>query len=296
MNAEVGAEMSSSLLIGLGVVIGIGVIALIWGVVTFRPNLTSRLVGQPITSIAQATIEIDKLRLANQMLQDQFVTSEIQRRETENKLRTAEMHIAKLSDQVRNLLQQLEANNVIPPLREELQICVLGVWTKAPGLDPQANAETLAIAGVEYTELSGMRASMEGILYALPLRNYTAIEVGARGEARGIELQDGLATVQWWADLAKLFKVDTFLFLADHSGTQTQTSIAERVFQSANVRNVISVDGEVDDVVARRYARMLYARWAEGQSLSQAHQMAKLAVGPHFGRLFRLRTKEESGD
>jgi cell division septum initiation protein DivIVA len=190
------------------------------------------------------------------------------------------------------LRRELEEKNVIDAAPSQpSQLCVLAVWTSGPGLDPQANANVLAQSGVEYTDLSGERATTEGILYELPRRKYNTIEVGLRGNADGLELADGVTSTAWWAELASLFDIQLFLLLADNSGGQSQVSIADAILRAKSVKAVISVVGPIEDAVARRFARLLYTRLGEGMSLQAAVRQARLAAGSQHGRLFRLQEK-----
>ena len=270
------------------------VLFVVWVVLRNRPGWVglSDDEGPALRATAMAA-EITKLTGQNQLMLGQLVIYEAKSQASEARFRESELKVIALTAELAVLRQQLEAKKVIDPLPTDNQICVLGVWPKAPGLDPAANKEALAMAGVTYTELSDERATMEAITYALPLRPYTMLEVGARGNAKGIELGDGIAPHQWWVDLAREYpQVKIFLFLSDFSGAQGQTSIADRVFAAPSVSAVISVDGVVEEPVARRFARRLYARLGEGQSIGVAMRTAQLAVGV-YGQLFRLRVKQD---
>lgn len=217
------------------------------------------------------------------------------------RIESLEKQIAELKRQVQESVQlrrELEEKKVIEPTPHPQQLNVLGVWSQLPGLDAEGNAkamkgnaQALELAGVKYNALTDGKASMEYILYELRRDAYTAIEVGGAGNADAIQLADGLATADWWSEVADIHKIPMFLFLADNSTGTNQISIADAVFQVPTVRAVISVQGVVPDTVARRFARMFYAQLGVGVTLAAAMREARLAVTPEYKKLFVLREK-----
>lgn len=213
-----------------------------------------------------------------------------------DKLRKARDELKAQAQEHAKLRRELEEKNVIETEVIKRKLCVLGVWTEAAGLDPNANAKALAAAGVDYTELIGERASMEWIAYELPRKEYTTIEFGVKGNAEGLQLFDGVATTSWLADLATEYRLETFLLFSDNSGGQGGISLADAVLRSPTVTTVISVDKPIPDSIARRFARMLYARLGEGATMGAAVRQARIAVGAEFSKVFTLREKAPSGD
>lgn len=190
------------------------------------------------------------------------------------------------------LRRELEEKKVIAPTPHPQQLNVLGVWSQVAGIDPKGNAQSLELAGVKYNGLFGDKASMEYILYELRRDSYSAIEVGGPGNADAIQLADGMATADWWSEVADIHKISMFLFLSDNSTGTNQISIADAVFQVPTVRAVISVQGPVPDTVARKFSKLLYANLGAGATLAGAMREARLAVTPEYKKLFVLREKE----
>lgn len=293
-----------TLIIG-GAVIAVVVLVVVFIALRFWPERIREDARTQAAKSTQLEAEITKLYGAQEVLLKQLRYSDERREEEAQKRqevelkrveaeRKADAKVAQLEEQIRVLRQQLEDKKVIARIPQQRKLTVLGIWPGGEGLDPKANAQALAEAGVDYTELSGPRASMEYIFYQIPRKPYTAIEVGGRGDADGIMLADGKATTSWWAELANEYNIEYFMLLADDTGGTNKRSLADAIFSSSNVRAVLSVEGEVPDEVARKFARAFYARVAEGKSLAVAVRQARMPVGPEYGKLFTLREKDNA--
>lgn len=289
-------------------VIAVIVLLVVWLVLRFKSNWLTVDVGQ---AEADPKLEADLRSLQSQQnrLWEKWTEAEVKAREAEDKAQKAEARVleetrkreiaeaklAVLEEQIRQLRDELERKNVIdkPPMPKP-PLNVLAVWSSGPGLDPGGNAKALSQAGVQYNALSGDKASMEQIVYELDRGRYNTIEVGGLGNADGIQLLDGMATGEFWAGICTMYGIKLFLALADNSTGTNQRSIADQVFDVSSIDAVVAVQGAVPDEVARRWARMFYARSNRGSSLKEATLAAGFTVMEHK-QLFVLREKKSGG-
>lgn len=286
------AGFSLSTLGGLVVVIGLTVLVVLVAILRWLPNILRVDASSQGLRNTEMVAQINQLKGQHELFSSMLVDAEGRYREEQRKRQDSEAKISSLQQEIAFLRKQLEEKQLITPQSksESQQVDVLGVWPSAPGLDPKGNARALSLAGVKYNALSGEKATMEDILYELPRGTYNTIEVGGRGNADAIELADGMATSEFWAQVCNIYHIRLFLALADNSTGTRQLSIADAVYEVPSIHAVISVQGEVPDEVARRFARMLYAKLGRGSTLAAAQLEAGLAVMEHKN-LFVLREK-----
>lgn len=291
------AGFSLATLIGLAVVIGLVVLLVLVAILRWRPNLLRVDASTQGLRNSEMAAQINQLKGQHELLSTMLVDAEGRFREEQRKRQESEAKLSSLQQEIAFLRKQLEDEKLIKPQNksESEQVDVLGVWPTAPGLDPKGNARALALAGVKYNALVGEKANTEDILYELARGSYNTIEVGGKGNADAIQLADGQATGEFWTGICNIYHIHLFLALADNSTGTRQTSIADAVFNVPSIRAVIAVQGEVPDEVARRFARMFYAKLGRHSTLAEANLEAGLAVMEHKN-LFVLREKAASGD
>lgn len=279
-------------LAGMAAMVGALVLVVLLAILRWRPGIFRVDPSSQGLRNTEMAAQINQLKGQHELLSIMLVDAEGRFRAEQGKRQESEAKISSLQQEIAFLRKQLEDKQLITPQNksESQPVDVLGVWPSAPGLDPKGNARALSLAGVKYNALIGEKASMEDVLYELPRGNYNTIEVGGRGNADAIELADGMATGEFWAQVCNIYHIRLFLALSNNSTGTRQLSIADAVYEVPSIHAVISVQGEVPDEVARRFARMLYAKLGRGATLAAAQLEAGLAVMEHKS-LFVLREK-----
>lgn len=290
--SEVGASVNASAILGLGFVIAIVVLAVVLGILRFRPDFVRVDVATQALRVKEMAAEIDQLRGQIRLLLDQLVTSEAKSRAAELKAREAEIKIAELKEQVRVLREQLEAKKLIAPIpQDKLPMHVLGIWPTVPGqvaLDQQAEADALYNAGFAYTALRGARANRVGVILEIDRVRPTIIQCGGHGNREGIMLSDGIAEPGWWGEVVRGKAIQLMVLLSCDSSQQDELNVSDALIR-VGVRAVISCDDKIADRDAVRFVELLYAKLSEGVPLAEGVQRAKLAVSRAAGEMIRLR-------
>lgn len=208
-----------------------------------------------------------------------------------------ELHKALID--VAALRRQLEEGNVIQKLSDIIQkpsdIIVLGVWPDnplgTPEIDQAGEANAIYDAGFAYVSLVGPAASRDGLVWEMDRVLPNVLEIGAHDDERGrIVLSGGTPEAGWWGELLEGREVLLVVLLYCRSNIQDRLNIGD-VMLRAGVKAVVSFDRAVEDAQAVHFARMLYAKLAEGKPIDQAVHRAKLVVNRQTRDMVRLRTR-----
>ena len=190
------------------------------------------------------------------------------------------------------LRHQLEENNV---LGKTAEITVLGIWPDSPAgspkLDLQAEADAIYNAGFTYVALNGSAATVDGIVWEMDRVKPDVLEIGAHDDEKGnIVLSNGTTDIGWWGELVEGRDLELVVLLYCRSNIQDRLNIGD-IMLRAGVKAVISFDRAVLDAQAVHFARMLYAKLAEGLNIQQAVGRAKLVVDRSTREMVRLRIR-----
>lgn len=189
-------------------------------------------------------------------------------------------------------VKELERTTPITPVETvPFKGRVLGVWPESLPLNTAGEKEAISKTGLEYDALEGPSASREGIVEQLGLREYSILEIGAKGGGIGIKLSDGIASPTWWAQLARQHHIDIFIVLANESSKPGVDNVADALF-NAGVKYVISVDSSITDVDAVKFAKMFYRRLSRGVPLAKAVDYAKLVITDAGSDTIKLRERK----
>lgn len=212
-----------------------------------------------------------------------------------SQLRMANIKIGKQEDKIIELndkVRELERVAPITPVEvKPFAGRVLGVWPDSLPLDTEGEKSAVSKTGLEYDALEGIEASREGIVEQLGLREYSILEIGAKGGGIGIKLADGIAPPTWWAKLAREHHIDIFIVLANESSKPGIDNIADALF-NAGVKYVVSVDNSITDIDAVKFAHMFYRRLSRGVPIAKAVDYAKLVITDSGSDTIKLRERK----
>lgn len=150
---------------------------------------------------------------------------------------------------------------------------VLGLWPQKT-LDTESERDAIDAAGFDYLPLMGEMATRENILRELRLDGFTIVEIGAHGDAQGIQVHgDDVLDAGFWAGALNRRTIRIAILLACYS----DLSIAD-AFRRAGVRHVIAALAELCDEDAVRFARAFYQAYADGVDVPRAFHDARLVL------------------
>lgn len=207
-------------------------------------------------------------------------------------IREQEKRTAILADRVKELEKTSSPISLpITPVETKLFTGrVLGVWPDSFPLDIAGEKDAISSTGLEYEVLENEFATRRGIVEQLSQRDYSILEIGARGGVEGIKLHDGIAPPRWWAQLARQHHIEIFIVLANESSKPGVTNVADELY-NVGVGAVVSVDSKINDVDAVEFARMLYKRLSRGVPLAKAVDYAKLVISSMGSDEIKLRER-----
>lgn len=253
----------------------------------------------PDKTLAEKEIELQKKieELERRLSESENKNADLESNQTLllNQLKLANIKIGKQEDKITELsskVRELERSTPITPVEVKPFVGrVLGVWPDSLPLDTEGEKNAVSKTGLEYEALEGVEASREGIVEQLGLREYSILEIGAKGGGIGIKLSDGIAPPTWWAQLARQHHIDIFIVLANESSKPGVDNVADALF-NAGVKYVISVDSSITDVDAVKFAKMFYRRLSRGVPLAKAVDYAKLVITDAGSDTIKLRERK----
>lgn len=202
----------------------------------------------------------------------------------------------KLEEKVRDLndeVRVLQKTAPITPVEvKPFQGRVLGIWPESIPLDVAGEKDAISATGLQYEALEGTRATRMNIVDLLSQREYSIMEIGARGGEEGIRLYNGdMAPPRWWAQLARQHHIEIFVVLANESSKPGVANVADSLFD-AGAKAVVSVDSTIDDSDAVKFARMFYKRLSRGIPMAKAVEYARLVISDQGSDTIKLRERQ----
>lgn len=190
-------------------------------------------------------------------------------------------------------VRELQRTTPITPVEvEPFQGRVLGIWPESLPLDTAGEKNAIAATGLEYEALEGEEATRVGIVDLLGQKEYSIVEIGARGGEEGIKLYGGdIAPPRWWAQLARQHHIDIFVVLANESSKPGVVNVADALF-NAGAKAVVSVESVIKDSDAVKFSRMLYKRLSRGVPLAKAVDYARLVMSDAGSETIKLRERQ----
>lgn len=235
-----------------------------------------------------ATIEV--LNDANRDKDRQLVELRFELDRQRELRRTLESNVSNLEQELHELRAQLRQKNIVDGTK---RVVVLGIWPDAPGqdqLDQQGEMDAIYNAGVSVVPLRGVRASRPGVISEIERLRPTIIQCGGHGSKDGILLSDGLAEPGWWGAVVAGSDISLMVLLSCESNIQDEYNVVDALIDNG-VAAVVGVSGEIPDVDAVRFAKMLYPRLRDGMTLEGAVNRAKLSLPRTSYHMIRLREK-----
>jgi hypothetical protein len=149
-------------------------------------------------------------------------------------------------------------------------VVVLGIW---PSSDLSIRAEIDAIfrSGIKY-EVLDQTVTRGRLLAEVDRLKPTVLHVGAHATADGVQLDDGVALVGWWRNLAALYPFSLVVLNACES-----LDIVDAM-NDAGVNAVVGMRKEIRDVVAVEFARQFYGWLLRGRTVQAGVTLAKLGL------------------
>lgn len=193
------------------------------------------------------------------------------------------------------LLERKEERNkvIIAELQERVGIApakegkpfVLGIWPQSD-LDTTAERAAVYNAGFAYRALSGPAVSRTSILRELRAGKVTILEIGAHGDSTGVMINGQNLSAGWWENALRdqAVNIEVALLLACSSDSSIAASI-----KRAGVPHVIAIDGAIDDAAAVEFAQQFYQLYADGETVRDAVDDAKLSLEPNQAERIVLR-------
>lgn len=157
-----------------------------------------------------------------------------------------------------------------PSVPAAAPVVVLGIW---PSSDLSIRAEIDAIfrSGIKYEVLD--QTVTRGLLLAEVDRlKPTILHVGAHATVDGVQLDDGIALVGWWRNLAALYPFSLAVLNACES-----LDIVDAM-NDAGVSAVVGMRKEIGDTVAVEFARQFYGWLLRGRTVQAAVTLTKLGL------------------
>jgi hypothetical protein len=245
---------------------------------------------------AELQDEIDELKRRLSASEKKNQELEINQALLLNQLGKANAKADRLEEKVKDLTDEVKVLQKTVPITpvevKPFQGRVLGIWPENFPIDVAAEKNAIAATGLEYEALEGEQATRMGIVDLLGQRDYSIMEIGARGGQVGIQLHNGdIAPPRWWAQLARQHNIDIFVVLANESSKPGVVNVADSLFD-AGAKAVVSVDSTINDADAVRFARMFYKRLSRGIPLAKAVEYAKLVISDQGSETIKLRERQ----
>lgn len=194
--------------------------------------------------------------------------------------------------EVVRLKKELETYNVLPKTAPKLTI--LGIWPDNPNL-PELNTEgeqdAMYNSRLEFVPLKGAAANKDGVVLEMDRVKPEILEMGMHDDGMGNPmLADGVTEPGWWGQLVEDRdpRIMLAVLLYCRSNMQDRMNVSD-VLTRSGVQYVISFNTPVEDIEAVKFARMLYLKIAEGMTVVQAMNRAKLVVNRRTQDMVRLR-------
>ena len=195
-----------------------------------------------------------------------------------------EAQIERLEAEVRRLRHRIRELEALAGMDSE-PASVLGIWPDAE-ISHGKEADALFNSGWSYRSLVGDEATRASVIRELQRHeDIRIVEIGAHGEEAGLHLHGGLTEPGWWARVLGGRDLQLVVLMACESDAVSDALIR------AGVPAVVSVQRSVDDVEAVTFVQELYANLADGRSLSQSVESAKLFVSRETWEMVRLRER-----
>jgi hypothetical protein len=159
---------------------------------------------------------------------------------------------------------------VVPVPAPLVPVVVLGIW---PSSDLSIRAEIDAIfrSGIKY-EVLDSHVTKGRLLGEVDRLKPTVLHVGAHANDEGVTLDDGLALVGWWRNLAALYPFSLAVLNACES-----LDIVDAM-HDAGVTAVVGMRKEIGDAVAVEFTRQFYGWMLRGRGVQAAVTLAKLGL------------------
>lgn len=259
-------------LLGAVVVAVVSVVAL-----RYFERLVSVRIG-PSTQAIPDNIQALIARVGNDMqARHQAEIAEL-RAQYEAQLANSERKINELESRVNWLFTQLVAAGgklpepmpLLPRTPAVAPVVVLGIWP-ASDLSIRAEIDAIFRSGIKY-EVLDSNVTRGRLLAEVDRLKPTILHVGAHATSDGIMLDDGLALVGWWRNLASLYPFALVVLNACES-----LDIVDAM-QDAGVKAVVGMRKEIGDAVAVEFARQFYSWLLRGRSVQAAVTLAKLGL------------------
>lgn len=212
------------------------------------------------------------------------------RRQHEEQLVQYERKVTDLESRVNWLWAQLVAAGGkmpenIPPLHAAIPVpvpvVVLGIW---PTSDLSIRAEIDAIfrSGIKY-EVLDSNVTRGRLLAEVDRLKPAILHVGAHATTEGVLLDDGLAMLGWWRNLAAIYPFSLVVLNACES-----LEIVDAM-QDAGVTAVVGMRKEIGDATAVQFAREFYGWLLRGRGVQAAVTLAKLSLNHTDAELIVVR-------
>lgn len=171
--------------------------------------------------------------------------------------------------------QQAEGKTPPPPqvvkIEVKASVLILGIWPESNlGIRSEINA--IAESGIAYVPMIG-EVTKRSLLEAVSRDKPAILHIGAHAGMEGIELDDGLATVGWWRNVARR---SPFLRLVVLNACAT-LSIVDAL-RDAGIPAVVGMRGAIGDAVSIEFVRDFYAGLVRGMTVGESAEVAMLSL------------------
>lgn len=183
------------------------------------------------------------------------------------------------------------SNNVLPA-----QPKVLAVWPTHGDIASyqSMDARQLYDSGLDYTALRDADATRAGLVRQLRRNNYNVLQVMTHGQNGEILLTDGVVEPGWWERLLEGQNIWLAVLMACESASPAHHNAADAMLRSG-VPYVVAVDRRILAMDATNFVAMLYSLLADGASIEEAVEQAKLVVPRESAEMIRLHAGEKNG-
>lgn len=266
-------DSDAMILVGAVVVAVVSVIAL-----RFLERAVAVRLG-PTTQTIPDNIQSLIARVSNDMQARHAAEISEMRSYYEAQLAVSERKIQELESRVNWLFAQLVAAGgkvpdpmpaILPVVPPPVPVSVLGIWPSS-GLSIRAEIDAIFRSGIKY-EVLDSHVTRGKLLSEVDRLKPAILHVGAHANDEGVTLDDGIALVGWWRNLAALYPFSLAVLNACES-----LDIVDAMYD-AGVKSVVGMRKEIDDVVAVEFARQLYGWLLRGRSVQAAVTLAKLGL------------------
>ena len=251
-------------------------------VLRYVERIVAIRLGPPSAAAIPTNVEALIVRVTTDMAERHKAEIAGLRNYYEDQLSDNERKIADLERRVDWLFGQLVAAGGKPPpaeiaarsyangTAEILAPVVLGIW---PPSDLSIRAEIDAIfrSGIKY-EVLDSNVTRGRLLAEVDRMKPAILHVGAHASAEGVVLEDGLALLGWWRNLANLYAFSLVILNAC-----TSLEIVDGMHDNG-VAAVVGIRKEMADAVAVTFTREFYGWLLRGRSVQAAVTLTKLSL------------------